>query len=52
MELQHRLVVKDLNKKVLKKIEIEKRIVKRMQKLNENQTRVHVICEKLLWMAF
>ena len=39
-ELQHRLVVVDLNKKILKKIVRKKRIVKRMRKLNENRRRV------------
>ena len=40
-ELQHRMVVVDLNKKVLKKIVRKERIVRRkIWKLNENQTRV------------
>ena len=40
-ELQHRLVVVDLNKKVLKKIVRRQRILRRkILKLNENRTRV------------
>ena len=40
-ELQHRMVVVDLDKKVLKKIVRKERIVRRkIWKLNENQTRV------------
>ena len=40
-ELQHRLVVIDLDKKVLKKIVRKKRIIRRkIWKLNENRTRV------------
>ena len=40
-ELQHRMVVVDLDKKVLKKVVRKKRIIRRqIWKLNENQTRV------------
>ena len=40
-ELQHRLVVVDLDKKVLKKVVRKERIIKRtIWKLNENRTRV------------
>ena len=40
-ELQHRLVVIDLDKKVLKKVVRKERIIRRkIWKLNENQTRV------------
>ena len=40
-ELQHRMVVVDLDKKVLKKIVRKERIIRRkIWKLNENQTRV------------
>ena len=40
-ELHHRLVVIDLNKKVLKKVVRKERIIrKKIWKLNENQTRV------------
>ena len=40
-ELQHRLVVVDLDKKVLKKVVRKKRIIRRkIWRLNENQTRV------------
>ena len=41
MELQHRLVVVDLDKKILKKVVKKQRIIKRkIWKLNENRTRV------------
>ena len=40
-ELQHRMVVVNLDKKVLKKVVIKERIIRRkIWKLNENQTRV------------
>ena len=40
-ELQHRMVVVDLDKKVLKKVVRKERIIRRkIWKLNENQTRV------------
>ena len=40
-ELQHRMVVVDLDKKILKKVVIKERIIRRkIWKLNENQTRV------------
>ena len=40
-ELQHRMVVIDLDKKVLKKVVKKERIIRRkIWKLNENQTRV------------
>ena len=40
-EIQHRMVVVDLDKKVLKKVVRKKRIIRRkIWKLNENQTRV------------
>ena len=40
-ELQHRMVVVDLDKKVLKKVVRKQQIIKRkIWKLNENQTRV------------
>ena len=40
-ELQHRLVVVDLDKKVLQRIERKQRIIRRkIWKLNENRTRV------------
>ena len=40
-ELQHRLVVVDLDKKILKKVVRKQQIIKRkIWKLNENQTRV------------
>ena len=40
-ELQHRLVVVDLHKKVLKKVVRKERIIRRkIWKLNENQARV------------
>ena len=40
-ELQHRLVVVDLDKKVLKKVVQKERIIrKKIWKLNENRTRV------------
>ena len=40
-ELQHRLVVVDLNKKVMKNVVRKERIIRRkIWKLNENQTRV------------
>ena len=40
-ELQHRLVVVDLDNKILKKVVREERIIRRkMWKLNENRTRV------------
>ena len=40
-ELQHRMVVEDLDKKVLKKVVRKERIIRRkIWKLNENQTRV------------
>ena len=40
-ELQHRLVVVDLDKKILKRIVRKQRIIRRKSwKLNENQTRV------------
>ena len=40
-ELQHRLVIVDLDKKVSKKVVRKQRVTKKMiQKLNENQTRV------------
>ena len=40
-KLQHRLVVVDLDKKVLKKVLRKERIIRRkIWKLNENQTRV------------
>ena len=40
-ELQHRLVVVDLDKKVLKKVVRKQRIIRRkICKLNENRTRV------------
>ena len=40
-ELQHRMVVVDLDKKVLKKIMRKERIIRRkIWKLNENRTRV------------
>ena len=42
-ELQHRLVVVDLDKKVLKKIVRKQRIIRRkIWKLNENATRVRI----------
>ena len=41
LELQHRMVVVDLDKKVLKKVVRKERIIRRkIWKLNENQTRV------------
>ena len=40
-ELQHRMVVVDLDKKILKKVVRKERIIRRkIWKLNENQTRV------------
>ena len=46
-ELQHRLVVVDLNKKILKKIVRKELIMRRtLWKLNENQTRVRFEKEK------
>ena len=39
-ELQHRLVVVDLDKKFLKKVVRKQRIIRKIWKLNENQTRV------------
>ena len=39
-ELQHRLVVVDLDKKVLKKVVRKERIIRKIWKLNENRTRV------------
>ena len=40
-ELQHRMVVIDLDKKALKKVVRKERIIRRkIWKLNENQTRV------------
>ena len=43
-ELQHRLVVIDLDKKVLKKIVRKERIIRRkIWKLNENRTRISKI---------
>ena len=42
-ELQHRMVVVDLNKKVLKKVVRKERIIrKNIWKLNENQIRVRI----------
>ena len=62
-ELQHKLVVVDLDKKALKKIVRKERIIRRkIWKLNENQTRVRfekrvkeqirLICGKLSRMVF
>ena len=39
-ELQHRLVVVDLDKKVLKKVVKKQRIIRKIWKLNENRSRV------------
>ena len=39
-ELHHRLVVVDLDKKVLKKVVRKERIIRKIGKLNENRTRV------------
>ena len=39
-ELQHRLVVVDLDKKVLKKVVRKQRIIRKIWKLNENRARV------------
>ena len=41
-ELQHRLVVVDLDKKVLKKVVRKQRIIKKIWKLNENRSRVRL----------
>ena len=40
LKLQHRQVVVDLDKKVLKRIVKKERVVRRMWKLNENRSRV------------
>ena len=49
-ELQHGLVVVDLNKKVLKKIVRKQRIIRRkIWKLNENRTRVRLKKEWKNW---
>ena len=39
-ELQHRMVVVDLDEKVLKKVRKERIIRRKIWKLNENRTRV------------
>ena len=41
-QLQHRLVVVDLDKKILKKIVRKERIVRRVRKSNEIRTRVRL----------
>ena len=38
-ELQHRLVIVDLDEKVLKKVVGKERIIRKIWKLNENRTR-------------
>ena len=39
-QLQHRMVVVDLDKEVLKKVVKKERIIRKIWKLNENRTRV------------